>query len=111
MYTPEEIHQMFLDAQRRQRERDAELQSSKQQIVADRIEQEKKRRQQIEDEQRRKKAESEAEWAVIRASQALARKRGNRQLLEMYCSDVRDPQTRRELIQAIEATREAFLEE
>lgn len=111
MTTPEEWHRMVLEAQQRQREREAEAEASKQNKHTDRIEQEKKRRQQIEDEQRRKKAEHDAEWAIIRAGQALARKRGNRQLLEMYCSDVPDPKTRQELVAVLEETREAFLGE
>ena len=48
---------------------------------------------------------------VARAMIKMAKERGQEQALEVYVSDVVDPETRRGLMDAIRATRELYLSE
>lgn len=48
---------------------------------------------------------------ITRAMTKMVKERSQQQALEAYVSDVADPEARRELMEAIRATRELFLSE
>jgi len=78
----------------------------KENIKAAKAREEEKKRQQA-----KEQAERDHAQTLLRQATAKGAHRARRVFLEQYCSDVRDPQTRAELIAVLEETRVEFLED
>lgn len=111
MTTPEELYKQYAERQkehyaRREAQRLAQREAKRQQDA---------NQPTPEELEAQRLAQREAEHTntrnAINAALQKGAARNREQALLMYTADIRNPQTRRELIEAIEATREAFLEE